>query len=65
LRERRKPKVKEKLKVVTKCTDHPFLPDTVVEVTESREYGVVWAKDESGCLGCLVPDDYMFMDSEI
>ena len=64
MKERRKPKLKEKLRVTTKCKDHPFLPDQIVEVTESRELGVVWAKDENGCLGCLVPDDYMFTEKE-
>ncbi|MEC1440539.1 MULTISPECIES: hypothetical protein [Bacillus] len=60
---RRKPKLKEKIRVVTDDFDHPFKSNTLVEVTEILDYGVVWAKDKSGILGCLIPDDYVFEDS--
>lgn len=63
MREQRKPKLKEKLRVVTDCTEHPFFSNTIVEVVEVKDYGVVWAKNSKGELGCLIPDDYIFEDS--
>ncbi|WP_043931147.1 hypothetical protein [Bacillus sp. EB01] len=61
MKDQRKPVLKDKLRGVTDDPrEHPFFSNTIVEVVEVMDHGVVWVKNKDGTYGCLIPHDYIY-----
>lgn len=47
-----------KLQVVAESKDHPFKEGEIITLKSKLDHGVIWAMNEKGEYGCLIPIEY-------
>lgn len=54
----------KKLLVVSADKDHCFKEGDIVTLKEKLNHGVIWAVNEKGEFGCLIPAEYQTVKEE-
>ena len=57
-------KVGQIIEVVATSDEHWFKIGEELKIIEVMRYGVVWAKNKDGQLGCLIPSEYVLKNDK-